>query len=90
MILEVDVFNSLEELANDIADAANNHKNNVFSKDLPMKVEVKKDEYTKIEKALKSRASYDGLRNESELMSNVWNMGDIYVAFLLKKEDEAI
>lgn len=90
MILEVDVFNSLEELANDIADAANNHQNNVFSKDLPMKVEVKKDEYTKIETALKSRASYDGLRHESEIMSNVWNMGDIYVSFLLKREDEAI
>ena len=42
MILEVEVFNSLEELANDIADAANSHQNNVFSKDLPMKVEVKK------------------------------------------------
>ena len=90
MILEVEVFNSLEELANDIADAANSHKNNVFSKDLPMKIEVKKDEYTKIEKALKSRASYDGLRNESELTSNVWIMGDVYVSFILKKKNEAI
>jgi hypothetical protein len=90
MILEVEVFNSLEELANDIADAANSHQDNVFSKDLPMKIEVKKDEYTKIEEALKSRASYDGLRNESELMSNVWNMGDIYVSFILKKKNEAI
>lgn len=90
MILEVEVFNSLEELANDIADAANSHQNNVFSKDLPMKVEVKKKEYVEIEKALKSRASYDGLRNESELMSNVWNMGDIYVSFILKKKNETI
>jgi hypothetical protein len=48
MILEVEVFNSLEELANDIADAANSHQNNVFSKDLPMKVEVKKKEYAEI------------------------------------------
>jgi hypothetical protein len=85
MILEVEVFESLEGLANDIQDAVITYPNNVFSKDKPMKVELEKDVFTQVETALKTRASYEGLRHESQLMSNTWQMGDTYVSFLLKK-----
>jgi hypothetical protein len=85
MILEVEVFESLEGLANDIQEATKSHPDNVYSKELPMKIEAEKKVFDKIEEALKVRASYDGLRHESHLMSNTWQMGDTYVSFLIKK-----
>ena len=33
----------------------------------------------------KAFASYEGIRHESEIMSNKWQMGDIYVVFTKKK-----
>ena len=41
--------------------------------------------FKQVENDLKAFASYEGLRNEKEIMSNKWQMGDVYVVFVKRK-----
>ena len=57
----------------------------ILDKENPVKVELHPNDFKQVEEDLKAFASYDGLRHESEIMSNKWKMGDVYVVFTKKK-----
>jgi len=90
LTLEVENYIDLSTLANDIASASKNHKNHIYDQETPMKVEVSKDDFKRIETDLKVRGYFPGIRKESELMTNQWNVDGVQVCFLIKKEDEPV
>jgi hypothetical protein len=89
MILEVAEFTTLEELAVDITDAAANNPHSIFSENHPLKIELDKDNFDKLQKELRSYGTYGGIRKEDELMANKWQVGEHYVTFQIAKDGEA-
>jgi hypothetical protein len=86
MILEVDNYTSLEVLSHDIKDAQSRHPV-VTSSDNPMKVELSKDNFEKVQKDLHSFGAYGGVRTESELKTATWMVdADTYVSFVIKED----
>ena len=81
LIIEVDNYIGLETLEIDILEATKGKTEYVLNKEKPVKA---------VESDLKAFASYEGLRHESEIMSNQWRMGDVYVVFTKKKISKSI
>ena len=57
----------------------------ILNKEKPVKVELHPNDFKQVEIDLKAYASYEGLRNEKEIMSNKWQLGDVYVVFVKRK-----
>jgi len=85
MILEVDNYQGLETLEIDILEATKGKTEYILNKEMPVKIELHPNDFKQVEIDLKAFASYEGIRHESEIMSNKWQMGDIYVVFTKKK-----
>ena len=88
MILEVDYFDSLEGLADDIQQATSTFTNHIFDKERPLKVSLTKENFEKVKDQLLAYGSYNGIRHESEFMANTWQIADTYVAFNIRKEED--
>lgn len=84
MILEVDNYQGLETLEIDILEATKGKTEYILNKETPVKIELHPNDFKQVEKDLKAFASYEGIRHESEIMSNKWQMGEIYVVFIKK------
>ena len=85
LIIEVDNYQGLAPLEIDILEATKGKTEYVLNKEKPVKVELHPNDFKLVESDLKAFASYDGLRHESEIMSNSWQMGDVYVVFTKKR-----
>jgi len=85
MIIEVDNYQGLETLEIDILEATKGKTEYILNKEMPVKVELHPNDFKQVEQDLKAFASYEGIRHESEIMSNKWQLGDIYVLFIKKK-----
>jgi len=88
--LEVEYYSSLEILADDIRDALMKNLTDITSKDRPMKVELDRENYDKVMEDLKSFASYGGIRTESEIKTNTWEVAGEFVSFIDKSKDGSI
>jgi len=85
LIIEVDNYQGLETLEIDILEATKGKTEYILDKENPVKIELHPNDFKQVAEDLKAFASYDGLRHESEIMSNKWKMGDVYVVFIKKK-----
>lgn len=85
LIIEVDNYQGLETLEIDILEATKGKVEHILNKENPVKVELHPNDFKQVEHDLKAFGSYEGLRHESEIMSNKWQMGDVYVVFTKKK-----
>ncbi len=85
MIIEVDNYQGLETLEIDILEATKGKTEYILNKEMPVNVELHPNDFKQVEIDLKAFASYEGIRHESEIMSNKWQLGDIYVVFTKKK-----
>ena len=85
LILEVDNYQGLEVLEIDILEATRGKTEYILNKENPIKVELHPNDFKQVEKDLKAFASYEGIRHESEIMSNKWQLGDVYVVFAMRK-----
>tara|TARA_Y100001951_G_C11207847_1_gene221134 strand:+ start:433 stop:726 length:294 start_codon:yes stop_codon:yes gene_type:complete len=85
MILEVDNYQGLETLEIDILEATKGKTEYVLNKEKPVKIELHPNDFKRVENDLKAFASYEGIRHESEIMSNAWQLGDVYVVFIKRK-----
>ncbi len=85
MIIEVDNYQGLETLEIDILEATKGRTEYVLNKEKPVKVELHPNDFKQVEIDLKAFASYEGIRHESEIMSNKWQLGDVYVVFIKRK-----
>ena len=85
LILEVDNYQGLEVLEIDILEATRGKTEYILNKENPIKVELHPNDFKQVEKDLKAFASYEGIRHESEIMSNKWQLGDVYVVFVMRK-----
>ncbi len=85
MIIEVDNYQGLETLEIDILEATKGKTEYILNKEKPVKVELHPNDFKQVEIDLKAYASYEGLRNEKEIMSNKWQLGDVYVVFVKRK-----
>tara|TARA_R110002126_G_scaffold127296_1_gene269502 strand:- start:20198 stop:20488 length:291 start_codon:yes stop_codon:yes gene_type:complete len=88
MILEVDKFTTLEELASDIKDVTTNYPNTFFTENHPLTVELDQENFTKLENKLRSHGTYGGIRHIDELMLNKWNVNGTYITYQIKKEEK--
>lgn len=87
MILEVDQYTNLDTLAADINDVANNQEYGQFNSLKPLRVEMDQENYDRVMFDLKSYGTYGGARNEKELQSATWKVGETHVSFIIKKEE---
>jgi len=85
LIIEVDHYEGLETLEIDILDATKGRTEYILNKEKPVKVELHPNDFKRVEQDLKAFASYEGIRHESEIMTNKWRLGDVYVMFVKKK-----
>ena len=86
LTLQVDYYESLEQLSSDIAQAAKDNPHQIYEVETPMKVELSQENYEKVTQDLKSHGSYAGLRTEDEFMVNQWNVSGIQVSFVQTDE----
>ena len=84
MILEVDNYTTLEALADDIKDAVTRHPNDISRKDKPIKVELSRENYERVQNDLRAYGTAQGVRTEADYKYNTWQVADEYVAFIMK------
>ena len=87
LILEVDDYEDLDGLANDVKQAVASNPNKIFSRVDPMKIEVSEDIFKSVETELRAHGSYPGLRNTNEFMAHVWMVAETPVVFITKKRE---
>jgi hypothetical protein len=85
LTLQVDHYESLEQLSADIAQAAKDNPQQIYEIETPMKIELSEKNYDKVTHDLKAHGSYAGLRTESEFMVNQWNVSGVQVSFIKAK-----
>ncbi|MAH44668.1 hypothetical protein CMI37_02515 [Candidatus Pacearchaeota archaeon] len=88
LTIEVDSYQGLETLEIDILEATKGRTEYILNKESPVKVELHPNDFKQVEHDLKAFGSYEGIRHESEIMSNKWQLGDVYVVFTKKKLDK--